>query len=53
MDNVPVFREFHAKVLMAQSGDAMRWARAICHHKHSRVVKVNNQLVLYVANLGL
>ncbi len=52
MDNVPILRGFQVKILAVLSGDATGWARAICHCKHNRVVKVNNLLVLYVANLG-
>jgi hypothetical protein len=51
MENVPVLRGFQVKVFLVQSGDTMGLARAICHRKHNMVVKVNNRLVLYVANL--
>jgi hypothetical protein len=47
MDNEPIIGGFQVKVLVVQG-----WARVICHGKRNRVVKVNNQLVLYVANLG-
>jgi hypothetical protein len=52
MGGVSVLRGFQVKVLMAQSGEAMGWARAICHCKCNRVIKINNQLVLDVANFG-
>jgi hypothetical protein len=49
---VPVLGGFQIKVLVVQCGDALGWARVVCDGKHNRVVKVNNQLVLNVANLG-
>ncbi len=52
MDDVTILRGFQFEVLVAQSGNAMGWVRAICYSKCNRVVKVNNPFVLDVPKLG-
>jgi hypothetical protein len=52
MDDVTIFVRFQVNLIVAQSGNAVGWMRAICQYKCNGVVKVDHFLVLNVSNLG-
>ncbi len=52
MNYVAIIESLQIKIFVVQGRDAVGWAEAIGHCKCNRMVKVDNCLVLTVANLG-